>query len=104
MTEEEKLNERLEWLEGNYDMSEDERRSVLRAMVEFANFHVGEALQEASEKATMKLEYPDEAYQESNETGLKFACADDISRGGEYGSVEIEEDSILNAYPLSKIK
>lgn len=71
--------------------------------IELAKLHVEAALKEAAEKATMKLEYPDD-YAESNETGLTFASADEISRGGEYGAVIIEVDSIINAYPLSNIK
>jgi len=72
-------------------------------MVVFAKLHVEAALKAAAEKATMKLEYP-EPYEYSNETGLTFASADEISRGGEYGSVEVEQDSILNAYPLENIQ
>lgn len=72
-------------------------------MIEFTKLHVKAALEEAAKKATMKLTYP-KLYEESNETGLTSACAEEISRGGECGIVEIEEDSILNAYPESNIQ
>jgi hypothetical protein len=69
-------------------------------MLRFAKYHVKEAL---SKKATMNLTYP-EPYEDSNEIGLTFANADEISRGGEYGSVRIDQDSILNAYPEENIQ
>lgn len=65
--------------------------------IEFAEFHVKEALKSASEKVTMNLTYPS-PYEDSNESGLTFASADEISRGGEYGSVEVDKESILTSY------
>lgn len=76
---------------------------VKEAMIEFAQLHVEAALKAASEKATMDLTYP-EPYEDSNDSGLTFADADEINRGGEYGSVRINNDSILNAYPQNLIK
>src|SRR6478752_1660724 len=55
-----------------------------------------ECLKLASESATMKVEYPDECYSDSNEYGAKFVNAHDVECGGEYGFVEIEKDSITN--------
>lgn len=49
MTAKEKLKKNLEWLEDNYDMSQDEEKSVIKAMQEFAQYHVKQALQEAFE-------------------------------------------------------
>ena len=72
-------------------------------MIEFAKMHLTEALKQASEKATMDLSYPS-PYEDSNEIGLSYANADEISRGGEYGSVEINKESILTAYNLGLIK
>lgn len=80
-----------------------DKEDFSKALIEFAKLHVISALQKASEKATMNLTYPDD-YADSNETGLTYADAHEISRGGEYGSVEIDHDSILNAYDLSSIK
>lgn len=73
-----------------------------KAIIEFAKYHVEEALKQAAQKATMKLTYPDD-YADSNESGLKYADAHEIERGGEYGSVQIETDTILNAYSLDNI-
>lgn len=83
---------------GNYSIYDIEQ-----AMVEFAKLHVEAALKTASEKGTMNLNYP-EPYEDSNEIGLTYAVAEEISRGGEYGAVVIDKDSILNAYPLENIK
>lgn len=71
--------------------------------IEFAKMHVAEALKQAGEKVTMNLSYPS-PYEDSNEKGLTYANADEISRGGEYGSVEIDKESILTAYYLDNIK
>lgn len=49
---------------------------VEKAMVEFARFHVTEALKEVSE----------------------------IKESEEYGKFYVDKDSILNAYPLNNIK
>lgn len=43
---------------------EDMPQWMIEKSIEFAKLHVEQALKEASEKATMKVEYPDEAYQE----------------------------------------
>lgn len=77
---------------------------VIEVMIEFAKFHTQEALKQASEKATMKVEYPDECYSESNEYGQTFVDAHDVDCSGEYGQITIEKDSILNSYPLNLIK
>jgi len=76
---------------------------VLEAIREFAKLHVEAALKSAAEKVTMELTYPS-PYEDSNEQGLTYANADEVSRGGEYGSIEVEKQSILNAYPLENIK
>lgn len=76
---------------------------VINTMIEFARMHVQAALDAASEKATMDLRYPS-PYEDANEKGLSYAIAEEVSRGGEYGSVEIDKDSILNAYPLNNVK
>jgi len=49
---------------------EDMPQWMIEKSIEFAKLHVEQALKEASEKATMKVEYPDEAYQESNEISI----------------------------------
>jgi hypothetical protein len=54
-------------------------RNIEEFMIEFAKMHVKEALKQASEKAQTECD-------EGGETGF------------------VDEDSILNAYPLDKIK
>lgn len=76
---------------------------VQKAMIDFAKHHVQEALKACSEKASMKVEYPDE-YSESNEYNQKYINVDDVNRGGEYASITIEQNSILEAYLLTQIK
>lgn len=56
---------------------------VVKAMIEFAKYHVQEALKEANRNA--KIEH----------SGWE---------SGHYWHHEISEDSILNAYPLENIK
>lgn len=80
----------------------DIQSKVEEKMIEFAKMHVKAALGAASSKARMNLTYP-EPYEDSNEQGLTYASADEISRGGEYGSVEIDDESILSAYPENNI-
>jgi hypothetical protein len=58
---------------------------VSEIMIEFAQLHVVEALAQASEQAKIQYDY-------SGNTGSEFC--------DEY----IDKDSILNAYPLDKIK
>lgn len=89
--------------EGHYEYLVDEE-GFKEALIEFAKYHVQEALKEASKKATMKVEYPDECYQGSNEYGQTYVCAHDVEHVGEYGGISIEEDSILNCYTLENIK
>jgi hypothetical protein len=55
------------------------------AMIEFAKLHVEQALKEASEKAKIKYEY-------SGNTGSEYCY--------EY----VDQNSILNSYPLTNIK
>ncbi len=65
-------------------------KKIKQAMIEFAEFHVREALKQASEEAYTKSEM--------SYTG---------GMGGRdlYESIEIiDKDSILNAYPLENIK
>jgi len=89
--------------ESGFELSEYELKVYSKRVVEFAKLHVEAALKAAAEKVTMELTYP-HPYEDSNEQGLTYANADEISRGGEYGSVEVEKYSILNAYPLENIK
>lgn len=70
---------------------------------EFARIHVKAALESAAEEARMTLHYP-EPYSENDEDDLSFISGDDISRRGEYGSVRIDENTILNAYPAENIE
>jgi hypothetical protein len=60
-------------------------RNIEEFMIEFAQMHVTEALRIASEKAKIQYNY-------SGNTGSEFY--------DEY----VDKDSILNAYPLDKIK
>lgn len=60
-----------------YDKSKHD--SILDIMVEFAKLHVEQALKEASNEALTK--------------NVKFS-----------NDVEVDKDSILNAYPLDNIK
>lgn len=73
------------------------------AMIEFAKYHVQKALKAASKNATMKVEYDDEAYQESNEYGQSYVSAHEVEKGGEYGGITIEAESILASYSLDNI-
>lgn len=70
---------------------------------DFAKLHVQAALNAAAENATMEISYPDD-YKESNEKGLSHVNAHDVERGGEYGCISIEEESILNAYSENLIQ
>jgi len=79
-------------------------KNIEEFMIEFARFHVERALQTASRNATMKVEYPDECYQDSNEYGQSFICAHEVEHNGENGNISIEKESILNSYPLDQIE
>ena len=61
--------------------------SLSQVMIEFAKFHVEEALKEASEKATV--------------TPIDH---EEISEGSFRPIWGVDDDSILNSYPLDKIK
>jgi len=56
-------------------------------LIEFAKFHVQEALKVASEEAT-----------------ITYEIHEDKNTGIEYPAKVINKDSILNAYPLENIK
>lgn len=58
-------------------------------MIEFAKLHVGQALKEASEKA---------------ETKIKMIDYVGVRAGGQYEDKVVDKESILNSYPLEKIK
>jgi len=58
--------------------------SIESAMIEFAKLHVEQALKEASKKAQIKYEYSGNV--------------------GEYCDEFVDVNSILNSYPLEKIK
>lgn len=79
------------------------QKLIKKSMIDFAKFHVQKALEAASENATMKVEYDDEAYQESNEYGQSYVSAHEVERGGEYGGITIEAESILTSYSLDNI-
>ena len=61
------------------------KENAIRAMIEFAKLHVEAALKEASKKAKITYDY-------SGNTG------------SEYCDEFVDKDSILNSYPLDKIK
>ena len=63
----------------NNNYTSDEEASTINLMLEFAKYHVEQALKAASENAEMKI--------------VKYT--DDY---------EIDRDSVLNAYPLENIK
>lgn len=66
-----------------------EDQDILNAMIEFAKYHVEQALKAASEKAKQKKkEIPYEG----------------VRAGGSYYIDIIDKDSILNAYSLKNIK
>lgn len=60
------------------------KENAIKAMIEFAKYHVEKALKEASENADMDYEF----YQSSQEGSSGF----------------IDKKSILNAYPTNLIK
>lgn len=71
---------------------------VTEAMVEFAKLHVQQALKEASEKAfaqSSRSNFTSKDRQLYGKQGL--ICV-------HLGDVSVNEDSILNSYPLSNIK
>lgn len=72
----------------SFDISKDKEitEDVLKATIEFAKMHVVEALRQASENFIMRLK--DNAYE--------LDMNDDW--------MEVDRDSILNAYPLENIK
>lgn len=102
MTAEEFIKENLYITKDGIEDVHDSLSMVEVVLIDFAKMHVKKALEAAKEKATMNLVYP-EPYQDSNETGLTFADAYEISRGGECGLVNIDKNSILNAYPENLI-
>ena len=81
-TAEELLNDRVYITQDDIEDVHDSISTVAEAMIEFAKLHVEAALKHASEKAEL-----------SNKP--KFS--------GDYNLV-VDEDSILNSYPLNKIK
>ena len=104
MTAEEiRRNYSLEYYdEGGYQGLNEE--DIIDMMIDFAKYHVQEALESASKNATMCTNYNAECYKESEESGLEYVDVHDVERGGEFGSVHIEKESILNSYPLANIK
>ena len=89
--------------EGHYGCLIDEE-DFKEALIKFAKLHVQAALKQASEKVRIQVEYPDVAYQDSNEYNQISFCAHEIQRGGEYGNITIQNNTILEAYPLENIK
>ena len=72
------------------------------AMIEFAKMHVTAALKEASDKAIWKHESFDTHFGDStNFDFIDTDCAGDPSTGH---NVFVDKDSILNSYPLDKIR
>ena len=65
-------------------------KDIQKAMIEFAKLHVEAALKEASENATINKN-------KGQVTGREFGNVTD-------GSYSINQPSILNSYPLDKIK
>ena len=72
--------------EGHYDYLV-EKNSFKEAMIEFAKMHVQEALKQASEKASV--------------TPIDH---EEISEGSFRPIWGVDDESILNAYPLENIK
>ena len=81
-TAEELLNDRVYITQDDIEDVHDSISTVAEAMIEFAKLHVEAALKHASEKAEL-----------SNKP--KFS--------GDYNLV-VDEESILNSYPLENIK
>jgi hypothetical protein len=63
--------------------------SISECMIDFAKLHVEQALKEASEKA---------------ETKIKMIDYVGVRAGGQYEDKVVDKESILNSYPLEKIK
>lgn len=78
--------------------------NIEEAMIEFAKLHVEAALKEASEN-TYFITRDHDMY---NREYLKYVDIDPNDTEGDTfcygGSIVINEDSILNAYPLENIK
>ena len=82
---------------------------IERIMIEFAKLHTEAALKAASEKAKLSKAYNYGNYDESTAIfkPIETKCFIKIEYGhGDcgYEAVKINEDSILNAYPLELIK
>ena len=74
----------------------DSMLNVVEAMLEFTKLHVEAALKEAAEKADAKA---DKSY------SLRVSRKNLFwTYGGSIGDVEIDKESILDAYPLDNIK
>lgn len=70
-------------------------KKVKNVMIEFAKLHVEQALKEASEKAYAKGKGSNLTTKDKN---FFYTFA------GHIGEIEMNKDSILNAYPISNIK
>jgi hypothetical protein len=76
-----KLPTAEEFLESQHETVPNIEFDIRQVMIEFAKLHVEQALKEASENGQAKYDYTFEMY---------------IS--------DVDKDSILNSYPLDKIK
>lgn len=77
------------------------QNNIHRAMIEFAQMHVKEALEQACEKAKMDVfPYDQEAWEYVDDVLI----VSDLTSDMEDGEISIDLDSILNAYPKENIK
>ena len=72
---------------------------VIEAMIEFAKYHVEQALKAASEKSILRIIPKNDITYFREEILVK-----DIENLEEQMWIKVEDTSILNAYPLENIK
>ena len=81
---------------------------IHESMIEFARLHVEACKKEIAEKASIKHEYQEEIYNfnycDNFDEGLCFMRMDEDGMPFGADIVEVNKDSILNAYPLTNIK
>ena len=85
-----------------------DEKAIINSHIEFARLHVEACKKEIAEKARIKHEYQEEIYNfnycDNFDEGLCFMRMDEDGMPFGADIVEVNKDSILNAYPLTNIK
>lgn len=82
-------------------LSEDADNAIFKACIEFAKLHVKAALSMASEKVKLDVFPYDQEQWENVDLPI---IVKDLTEDMEDGEININKDSILNAYPENLIK